>query len=88
MKTWLLPNQPGRSLRRGLAFAAITLLLVAGLFMASVFLPPQGVPAQALNAPVADASPAAASKGVSGTIASFTAMIPEVVTVSLPLMLR
>jgi hypothetical protein len=79
---------PGRSLKRGLALAAVTLLLVVGLFMASVFLPPQGVPAQALIAPGAAASPAAASKGVSGTIASFTAMIPELVTVSLPLMLR
>ncbi len=88
MKTRLLAPRPGRNPKRMLAFIAVALLLVAGLFLASVLIPPLPVPVHALNAPSEVAPHAPSSKGVNGTLASFTALFPQTVTVSLPYIAR
>jgi hypothetical protein len=88
MKAHLLLPRPKRSLKGRLAYTAVVLLLVAGLFLASVVLPPLSAPAHSLNAPLAAASQAPNSKGINGTLASFTALYPNIVTVSLPFILR
>lgn len=71
-----------------LVSVAVALLLVAGLFLTSVFLSPLGVPVHALNAPSAAASRAPSSSGVTGTLASFTALIPEMVWINLPIIVH
>ena len=83
MKTQLLAPRPGRNLKGLLVSIAMALLLVMGLLLASVLLPPLDAPVHVLNAPPAAASQAP-SKGVSGTLASFTALFPETVMVYLP----
>ena len=88
MKTRLLVPRPRRNLKRMLAFLAVALLLVEGLFLASVLLPPIATPVHALNAPSTTAPQAPNPKGVNGTLASFTALIPELMTVYLPSVLR
>jgi hypothetical protein len=77
-----------RKLKRMLAFSAVVLLLVVGMFMASVFLPPLTAPAHALNAPTEEIGLSPNSAATAGTLASFTALIPELVTVSLPLIIH
>jgi hypothetical protein len=88
MMTQLLFPRPGRNLKGMLAFIAVALLLVVGLLLASVILPPLTTPVHALNAPPAAASQAPSSDGVNGTLASFTALIPEIATVYLPSLVR
>jgi hypothetical protein len=88
MKTRPSYPRPRRKLKGRLASLAITLLLVAGLFMASVLLPPLAAPVHALNAPPAAASQAPSSNGVNGTLASFTALYPVIVSVYLPVLGR
>jgi hypothetical protein len=87
MITQLLVSRPGRILKRTLAAIAVALLLVMGVLVAGVLLPPAGAPVHVLNAPPAAASPAV-DKGVAGTLASFTALIPEMLTVYLPSVVR
>jgi hypothetical protein len=84
MKNMLIALRKRRNMNGRLAFISLTLLLLVGLFMASVFLPPLATPVQALNAPQAAVSQSPSSAGESGTLASFTALIPEVTFVSLP----
>jgi hypothetical protein len=88
MKTRLLVPLPKRSLKEMLAFTAVVLLLVTGLLLASVVLPPLAAPVHALHAPPTAASLAPNSKGINGTLASFTALYPNIVTVSIPLLLH
>ena len=88
MKTQLLVPRPRRNLKGMLASIVVSLLLVVGLFLASVLLPPLDAPVHMLNAPSAAASQASSSKGVTGTLASFTALFPEMVTVYLPTIVR
>jgi hypothetical protein len=83
----MAPQFP-RNLKRMLAFTTVVLLLVVGMFMASVFLPPLATPVHALNAPAEEIGVSPNSAGVAGTLASFTALIPELVTLSLPLIIR
>jgi hypothetical protein len=72
-----------------LVFIAITLFLVTGLLLSSVVLPPfAAIPVHALNAPPAIVSQSPTSEEVNGTLASFTALIPEIVTISLPIVIR
>ena len=72
-----------------LVFTAITLFLVTGLLLASVVLPPfAATPVHALNAPLRIGSQSPTSEEVNGTLASFTALIPEMVTISLPIVIR
>ena len=66
----------------------VTLLLVAGLFLASIVLPPLHAPAQAQIAPPPAASLAPSSTGMNGTLASFTALIPEIGSVYIPVIVR
>jgi hypothetical protein len=77
-----------RSLKKHALFTTISLIVVTGMLLASVLLPPLTAPVHALNAPSQPEMQIPNSNGVSGTLASFTALIPEIVTVSLPLMLR
>lgn len=71
------------------------LLLVAGLFLLGVALTPPVPPAQAVylqplaSTPVGQ-QPAVVGGGggFSGTLASFTALIPEIIFVSLPLIAK
>jgi hypothetical protein len=88
MKTRLLFPRPGRKLKGMLAFMAMTLLLVVGLFMASVLLPPLASPVHALNPPSAAASQAPSSTGVNGTLASFTALFPETLSLYIPIIVH
>jgi hypothetical protein len=76
MKIDWLALQPKRGLKERIILLAVALLLVAGLLLASVALPPLA------------ASQAPDSKGINGTLASFTALYPNIVTVSLPFILR
>jgi hypothetical protein len=88
MKTeWLVPR-PARNLKGILVSVTMALLLVAGLFLAGVILPPLSAPVQALNAPPAATSQAPQSSGVNGTLASFTALYPEILSVYIPLIVR
>jgi len=75
-------------MKRVLVFTTLTVLFVAVYFLASVFLPPLAAPAHALTDPTAVASQIVTSTGVSGTLASFTALIPELETLSLPFISR
>ena len=84
MKIQLLVPRSRRNLEGVLASIAVALLLIVGLFLAGVLLPPVDTPAHALNAPSAAASKAPSSQGVTGTLASFTALFPDVVTVYIP----
>jgi hypothetical protein len=83
-----MASQSKTNLKRMLIFTTVVLLLVVGMFMASVFLPPLSAPVHALNAPAEEAGLTPNSAGVAGTLASFTALIPELVTVSLPLIIH
>jgi hypothetical protein len=81
---------PQLKIKWTLVSIALALLLVAGLFLVSVILPPNGSnsPEHVLYAPAAVASQASLSNGVKGTIASFRALFPEMVTIDLPLIMR
>lgn len=71
-----------------LASIAIALLVAVGLLIASVLLTPLDTPVHALMAPSAAASQELSSIGVNGTLASFTALIPEMFANYLPLAAR
>jgi hypothetical protein len=88
MKTQRLVPQPRRNLKGMLASIAVALLLVVGLLWASVLLPPLDAPAHVLNAPAAAAAQAPSSTGVSGTLASFAALFPQMANVYLPTIQR
>ena len=88
MKTGLLVPQPGRNLKGMLAVDRGGAAPGGGLLLASVLLPPLDAPVHVLNAPSAAASQAPNSKGVTGTLASFTALFPEMVAVYLPTIVR
>ena len=65
------------------------LILLAGLLLGGILAGPGGHPVQALDAfPQISAPQSAASTGVNGTLASFTAMIPEVFSNYLPLVAK
>jgi hypothetical protein len=88
MKTLPLISRPGSGLKRTLVVIAVALLLAAGLLLTSVLLPPLAAPAHALNAPSVAAPQAPGSNGVNGTLASFAALFPEIVTVNLPIIVH
>jgi hypothetical protein len=88
MKSRLGGNRPRINLKGRLAFLALTLLLVAVLFFSSILLPPLAAPVHALNPPPAVATQAPGASGVNGTLASFTALIPESLSVYLPSIIR
>jgi hypothetical protein len=88
MRTQLSVPQPGSNLKRMLASLAVALLLVVGMLLASVVLPPLNAPVHALNAPATAAAQAPNSIGVSGTLASFAALFPEMANVYLPALAR
>jgi hypothetical protein len=88
MKNQLFVPRLRRNPKRTLVFTAAVLFLVTGMFLASVMVPPLATPVQALKAPLSDTSVAPSSDGIAGTLASFTALIPEIITVSLPLLFR
>jgi hypothetical protein len=68
---------------------ALTLLLLAGLFLANTLLAPAPAAVQALNAPAPAANSAPGASGaVSGTIASFAALFPQISAFYLPLVTR
>jgi hypothetical protein len=83
MKTQLLVSRSLRGLKRMLVSVAVALLLVMGWLLASILLSPLDAPVHVLNAPSVAASQLP-SKGVAGTLASFTALIPETAVVYLP----
>ena len=88
MKTRQLFPRSGRTLKRNPAVIAGAVLLAAGLLMVSVFLPPLSTPVHALNAPPAAAVQAPNSTGVNGTLASFTALFPQMLSVYVPFITR
>jgi hypothetical protein len=67
---------------------AATLILLAGLLLGGILAAPPA-PVQALNAsPQITAPHGPASSGVNGTLASFTALFPQIFTVNLPFVTR
>jgi hypothetical protein len=88
MITQLLVSRSRRNLKRILASIGVALLLAIGLLLASVLLPPFDTPVHMLNAPSAAASQASSSQGVTGTLASFAALFPEIVNAYLPTIVR
>ena len=67
---------------------AAALILLACLLLGGILAAPSPVPVQALNFPQIEAPHASTSSGVTGTLASFTALIPEIFTVRLPFVER
>jgi hypothetical protein len=88
MKTRQSARPSSRSLKGLLISIMVALLLVVGLLFVSVLLPPLDTPVHALMAPSPAASYAPSSVGISGTVASFAALFPNMVTVNLPLIAR
>ena len=84
----MMPRPSRKSARWMLASLALALLLAAGLFMASVVLPPLDTPVHVMNPPAASAAQAPQEDGVNGTLASFTALIPELAAINLPFIVR
>jgi hypothetical protein len=65
------------------------LILLAGLLLGGILAAPGVHPVQALDAfPQVSAPQGATSTGINGTLASFTAMIPEVFPIYLPLVTK
>jgi hypothetical protein len=77
-----------RNLARLLAAVTLALLSVAGLCAASVWQPPIAAPLHALHAPASESPQTPDSKAISGTLAAFTALIPEFVSVYVPVIVR
>jgi len=77
-----------RSLKGLLVSIGMAVLLVVGLLLMSVILPPLDTPVHALKAPVSEGSSAPGSVAISGTVASFAALFPNLVTTDLPLITR
>jgi hypothetical protein len=81
---------PARLLQSGLKFAVI-LLLVAGLFALGILLTPPAPTVQAVNSLPVDSQPRSLTAPTPiggdslGTLASFTALIPEISVINLPL---
>jgi hypothetical protein len=67
---------------------AAVLILLASLLLGGILAAPFPVTVQALNFPQIDAPHVSTSSGVNGTLASFTALIPEFFTVHLPIVER
>jgi len=88
MKTGLSAHPARRSLKGLLVSIGIAVLLVVGLLLMSVILPPLDTPVHALKAPLSESSYAPGSVAISGTVASFAALFPNLVTVNLPLVWR
>ncbi len=88
MKTQPLVPRLGRNLKRMLTTIAVSSLIVVGVLWAGVLLPPLDAPAHVLSAPAAAAAPAPNAKGVTGTLASFAALFPEMANVYLPTVVR
>lgn len=84
MKTRLSVPHPGRNLKRMVVSLAVAVLLAVSLLLVSVLLPSPDVSVHVLNAPAAIAAQAPSSSGVSGTLASFAALFPEMTNVYLP----
>ena len=68
--------------------AAAVLILLASLLLGGILAAPSPIPVQALNFPQIDAPHVSTSSGVNGTLASFTALIPEIFMVRLPIVER
>jgi hypothetical protein len=81
MKAKFLPT-----IYHGRARLAVSLLLVAVLFLLEVLLAPPTTPVLALNPLVRPA--ALSSNAVNGTLASFTALIPQITSIYLPVLFK
>jgi hypothetical protein len=65
------------------------LILLVGFLLGGILSTPPAAPVQALNPPSQVAAPLGAiSNGVKGTLASFTALIPEFYATDLPLVIK
>ena len=65
---------------------AAALILLVGLLLGGILAAPTAFPVQALNAqPQVTAPRGPLSSGVNGTLASFTALIPQIYTINLPI---
>jgi hypothetical protein len=68
---------------------AAALILLAGMLLGGILAAPEPLSVQAINAPSqADVSREAISNGVKGTLASFTALIPQNFMTNLPFLTR
>ncbi len=67
---------------------AAVLILLVSLLLGGILAAPSPAPVQALNFPQIDAPHVSTSSGANGTLASFTALIPEIFTVRLPIVER
>jgi hypothetical protein len=74
---------------RGWVKLAAVLILLAGLLLGGILAPPSAVPVQAINAPPPVTNPQGpVSSSVNGTLASFTALIPDIFTTNIPFITR
>ncbi len=68
---------------------AAALILLVGLLLGGILAAPSVSTVQALNTPPQVTAPrSASSNGVNGTLASFTALIPQIYFSNLPLVVR
>jgi len=67
---------------------AAALILLVSLLLGGILAAPAPIPVQALNFPQIEAPHVSTSSGVNGTLASFTALIPEMFTIRVPIVER
>ncbi len=75
-------------MKQTLTFVALVPFLVALWLLAGAWLPPLDPPVRALNAPATVVAQAPIPPGVKGTLASFTALFPQLEMIYLPSLTR
>ncbi len=88
MTTQRRPNREGTVFSRVPALILLVPVLLAFWLLASAWFPPLEAPARALNAPPTLDAASAGSPGVNGTLASFTALFPQLEMLYLPSLTR
>ena len=80
-------NMRNQSLWGGAKLAAALLLLLA-IFLLGILLALPAAPVQALNPPAPAAALAPSDLAANGTLAAFTALIPELSSIHLPVVVK
>lgn len=88
MKTRQTPSGTRSGFGRRLIVVVWIPVLIAFWLFASVWLAPFEAPVRALNAPPTPDALAASSPAVNGTLASFTALFPQLEMIYLPTLAR
>lgn len=88
MKNQRRPNRAGTRFGRVPVFVVLVPGLLAFWLLASAWFPPIETPVRALYAPPTPDAQAASSPAVNGTLASFTALFPQLEMLYLPSLTR